>query len=52
MLVNRIAETAKLDGLRAEWNALAQGVPFREWQWLHTWWRCYGANRDLSTDPI
>ncbi len=27
--------------LRQSWNALAGGMPFRNWDWLQSWWRCY-----------
>lgn len=24
------------------WNRMADGMPFRSWEWLSTWWRHYG----------
>jgi CelD/BcsL family acetyltransferase involved in cellulose biosynthesis len=24
------------------WDRLAAGVPFRSWDWMSSWWRCYG----------
>ena len=24
------------------WDSLSQGVPFRRWEWLESWWRNYG----------
>lgn len=31
----------RLQVLRPDWNRLAAGNPFREWEWLMTWWRHY-----------
>ncbi len=28
----------------SQWNSLAQGVPFRRWQWASSWWRHYGQD--------
>ncbi len=28
-------------GLADQWNALAEGVPFRSFQWLANWWKLY-----------
>jgi CelD/BcsL family acetyltransferase involved in cellulose biosynthesis len=28
-----------------QWDTLAQGVPFRTWNWATTWWRHYGPLR-------
>lgn len=45
MLRVELVDTADgLAALRAGWNALTGGVPFRSWQWLHTWWDHYGPS--------
>lgn len=31
--------------LASAWDRLAQGVPFRSWAWMSTWWRHYGLKR-------
>jgi CelD/BcsL family acetyltransferase involved in cellulose biosynthesis len=31
-----------LAGLESAWNALADGMPMRSWDWLATWWKHYG----------
>ena len=31
----------QLQGFHTDWNRLAAGIPFREWEWLITWWRHY-----------
>jgi CelD/BcsL family acetyltransferase involved in cellulose biosynthesis len=41
--VERLSSTRELVALRAAWNALAGGVPFRSFEWLESWWRSYGA---------
>ncbi|HEY2880844.1 MAG TPA: GNAT family N-acetyltransferase [Pirellulales bacterium] len=33
------------------WNALAQGVPFRQWEWVEAWWRHYGCDANGSPKP-
>jgi CelD/BcsL family acetyltransferase involved in cellulose biosynthesis len=40
--VEWISTPEGLAALRGQWNELAQGVPFRYWEWLHTWWDHYG----------
>jgi CelD/BcsL family acetyltransferase involved in cellulose biosynthesis len=42
----RVVEFSRLEDLapHAEaWDRLAAGVPFRCWDWMSTWWRCYGS---------
>ena len=34
-------------GLSASWNRLADGIPFRSWEWQAGWWRSYGATHRL-----
>lgn len=41
--VRRLTQLSGDETLRAGWNALARGVPFRRWEWLESWWRAYGA---------
>src|SRR5689334_24699022 len=42
MQVARISNWDELKALAPAWNELAQGIPFRSWQWLGSWWRHYG----------
>ncbi len=28
-----------------QWHALAQGVPFLQWEWFRNWWQIYGEDR-------
>jgi CelD/BcsL family acetyltransferase involved in cellulose biosynthesis len=41
----------RLSALRDEWRALFDAAPepspFLSWEWLHTWWRCFGGRRRL-----
>lgn len=48
--VTRLTEQA-LAGLGSEWNSLTDGVPFRSWEWLATWWRHYGATEGDPRRP-
>ncbi len=41
--VERFSSTREWVALRTASNALAAGVPFRSFEWLESWWRCYGA---------
>jgi CelD/BcsL family acetyltransferase involved in cellulose biosynthesis len=41
--VRCIENLADLEPMRAAWDALAGGCPFRSWSWISTWWRHYGA---------
>ena len=41
--VQQLASVDSLAPLRPAWNALARGVPFRNFDWLESWWRLYGA---------
>jgi CelD/BcsL family acetyltransferase involved in cellulose biosynthesis len=48
--VRCIENLADLEPMRAAWDALARGCPFRSWAWIATWWRHYGeamASRKL-----
>src|SRR5262245_27930593 len=44
MRIERISTAQRLTALRAEWNALARGMPFRTYEWLDGWWRAYGSS--------
>jgi CelD/BcsL family acetyltransferase involved in cellulose biosynthesis len=48
MQVIPITTSDGLNGLRAEWSALAGDVPMMSWQWLANWWRHYGQSRELQ----
>lgn len=39
--LQRITKAEDLAALARDWNALANDVPFRRWEWLETWWRHY-----------
>jgi CelD/BcsL family acetyltransferase involved in cellulose biosynthesis len=41
--VRRITAASELAALEVAWNALADGIPLRSWDWLATWWNYYGA---------
>ncbi|HYG69672.1 MAG TPA: GNAT family N-acetyltransferase, partial [Anaeromyxobacteraceae bacterium] len=44
-------EPARLGALRSEWSALFDAAggpnPFLSWEWLHAWWRHFGARRPV-----
>jgi len=42
--VQRLTHADGLAPLRPAWNALARGVPFRNFDWLESWWRSYGVS--------
>lgn len=46
MQVVRFSTLEPLAPLAAQWDRLAQGVPFRTWDWISTWWRHYGPSVD------
>jgi CelD/BcsL family acetyltransferase involved in cellulose biosynthesis len=54
LTIEPIRSEADFDGLEREWNALlAQSpadTPFLTWEWLRTWWRCFG--RDLRLNIV
>jgi len=47
MQVTRVATSRELRELAGDWNLLAQGNPFRSWEWLATWWEHYGVEGEL-----
>jgi CelD/BcsL family acetyltransferase involved in cellulose biosynthesis len=38
----RLSTLSEFAALRDGWNTLTGDVPFRRWEWLNSWWRCYG----------
>ena len=42
MRVQRFTDIDDLAPLATDWDRLAEGIPFRSWDWLSTWWRHYG----------
>src|SRR4028119_1303814 len=39
-----------LESLRSDWKQLFAATecsPFLSWEWLSTWYKCFGGNRDL-----
>lgn len=49
--VRPLTTIAELAQVRAPWNALARGVPFRSFEWLESWWHSYGweEGKELMT---
>lgn len=47
MHVRRITSADEFARLAPDWNRLTRDVPLRSWEWLHAWWRHYGAPREL-----
>ena len=45
MRVERFDNLNDLEPYRGAWDRLADGVVFRGWTWLSTWWRHYGEGR-------
>ena len=48
--VFRLATLGELAAIRAPWNELHDGVPFRSWEWLDCWWRYYGGKSGRSRE--
>jgi len=48
MHVVRYTAIDQLAPLAARWDALARGVPFRQWAWLAPWWRTYGEESGIA----
>lgn len=47
MRVVRLSTVEELEEVSAPWNALSRGAPFRTHDWLASWWRFYGNDREL-----
>lgn len=47
MRTELITNLPGLAPLLPQWEALAGGVPFRQWSWLGPWWHKYGTGHDL-----
>jgi CelD/BcsL family acetyltransferase involved in cellulose biosynthesis len=45
MIVRRLESCEGAASLRPAWNLLAESVPFRQWEWLSSWWQHYGAGK-------
>jgi CelD/BcsL family acetyltransferase involved in cellulose biosynthesis len=45
--VERLQTMTELESLRPVWNDLAAAVPFRQWQWLHSWWETFQERGEL-----
>ena len=43
MTVRLITTATDLEPLQAVWNRLADGNPFRSFDWLTSWWKHYGS---------
>lgn len=48
MPVELITDFERWKAFAEPWNLLTRGVPFRGWEWLSTWWRHYGGDRELA----
>lgn len=46
----RIADPGEFLAVRQEWNALVASMrfptPFSTWEWVYTWWECFGTDDD------
>jgi CelD/BcsL family acetyltransferase involved in cellulose biosynthesis len=51
LTVDRIEQDDAFTGMATEWDALLRTSPARSifltWEWLHTWWRHLGHDREL-----
>jgi CelD/BcsL family acetyltransferase involved in cellulose biosynthesis len=50
LTVHASHDPARLAALEGEWRALHDGAaasPFLSFEWLSSWWRCFGARRSL-----
>src|SRR5690606_12126623 len=49
--VERVSDAARFGAMRGEWNELLadsrSANPFLTWEWLHTWWKHFGAGPTL-----
>lgn len=45
--VNVHRSCSELESLQPVWNGLANGVPFRQWEWTHSWWRHFQDKNTL-----
>jgi CelD/BcsL family acetyltransferase involved in cellulose biosynthesis len=52
MQVKHITSWQELASLEADWNAIADGNPFRSWDWLATWWKHYGKIESAAVDNV
>jgi CelD/BcsL family acetyltransferase involved in cellulose biosynthesis len=49
--VQQITTWEDLASLEDSWNALADGMPLRSWDWMATWWKHYSdVNREPNSD--
>ena len=46
MNIRTISRLEDLATLEPVWNALSEGVPFRSFAWLTTWWKCFGERNE------
>jgi CelD/BcsL family acetyltransferase involved in cellulose biosynthesis len=47
MKVERLCTLEELEAIRPVWNQLAGDSPFRQWQWLHSWWQAFSTEGEL-----
>lgn len=47
MQIQRFSSFEQLQTLEVAWRELANGHPFSDWDWCHSWWSAYGDDREL-----
>ena len=47
MEIRLLNDIAAAEPYASAWNCMSRGVPFRRWEWLASWWKHYGTNRQL-----
>lgn len=49
--IDCLSTQSQLNTLEHEWATLINGIPgvpiFLTWEWIKTWWECFGANQEL-----
>ncbi len=47
MKIERLSTIEDLEKIRPAWSRLAGANPFRQWQWLHSWWQAFADEGEL-----
>ena len=45
--VQAITDVQRFEQLKADWDRVCCGLPFRTFEWNYHWWRHFGADRSL-----
>ncbi len=45
--IERLRTIGELESIRPAWNALAADCPFRQWEWLYSWWEAFSGCGEL-----